>query len=1014
MNILRFVKKTTGLVAFLQLIICTNVNSQSMDNLANYIDTSAVHNMANLHDYDLFGNSNSTLLRAFLTSPTNIQLTVSSDTKIKDGELELYEWDYAHFDVFSQHYILINKQNPHFQQKGNQITISLKSWDFKANYVLKLGKEWINVFLDPALGGILDTTFNASSQHDFGVSFVAKGLMFKVWSPPAAKIEVLLFDKNKQPIITENPLWMNKDSNGVFSLNVTPEMVVGINSFDGLYYQYRVAAYGKIKLALDPYSFSMASFTPDGVDKIGKTAIVSLDNKQSLPADFSNKYSNAKFMANETDLIAYEVHVRDFTIQPGVVQSEVSGTYKGAISKIDYLKHLGITHVQLLPVMNFYTVDETNRSFSDSDAQKSNYNWGYDPHNYFALEGWFSTDPANPYTRIKEYRELVQALHNKGIGVIMDVVYNHTYLAETFENIAPGCYYRLTSDLKISGHTGAGPSLECRRLMVRKLIVESLQFFIKQYHIDGFRFDLMGFFDHETIRIIRQEVGKSYNPKNPNELILQGEAWVFSDLDTSIISVDKNTATTKINHPKENLNLGFFNDSSRDSYAGTADHRGFIQGNYAEIDRVASGIVGGVKGFNLGPVSFNNDRFKNSYNLFAEFPTSCLNYLSVHDGLTLWDKINLLYSDSSGLIRARQMRMASAMLFTSQGKIILQAGDEFLRTKPLAKFDKERNRALTSIWINEEEGTTFFHENSYCSNDFTNMIRWNRLNDEYAPIARQMVEYYKGLILMRRAIPALRLQSPESVKKAIQFIPSTPHIATTNPSYFTDFSDNRLTELTLTFIHGLANQTYYLAGEIHRKGVNANPVENPFVVHFDAQGVAKISFNKKQIEQFDIGKWGDGISLNIKLVKNMGGWETISSAYSDSGHNVIMIQGVHSDGSATIDLAIENNWVGIPTSLNEPWIAYMIDNTLEKKVSKSIPKVKFSKILVIHNAGDNASEIPVKEINDPTQWHVIVDANTAGITPLNYSEITKIGFTDVLISKGKVVIPARSSAVIVK
>jgi pullulanase len=991
-----------------------NVKSQNMDDLLKYSDTSAVHNMATLDQYDLFGNTNHLLLNAFLTSPKEIILTFGGAAKLSAGDLEIYEWDYAHFDVFSQRYILINQQTPEFSQQGNQVKIALKSWNISANYVIKYRKEWINVFLDPALGGILDTTFNASSQHDFGVSFVAKGLMFKVWSPPAAKIEVLLFDKNKQPIITENPLWMNKDSNGVFLLNVTPEMVVGINSFDGLFYQYRVAAYGKIKLALDPYSFSMASFSPDGVDKIGKTAIVSMNNKQSIPADFSKKYSNGKFMANEADLVAYEVHIRDFTVQPGVVQSEVSGTYKGAISKIDYLKQLGITHVQLLPVMNFYTVEETNRSFSDSNAQKSNYNWGYDPHNYFALEGWFSTDPANPYTRIKEYRELVQALHNKGIGVIMDVVYNHTYLAETFENIAPGCYYRLTSDLKISGHSGAGPSLECRRLMVRKLIVESLQFFIKQYHIDGFRFDLMGFFDHETIRIIRQEVGKSYNPKNPNELILQGEAWVFSDLDTSIISVDKNTATTKINHPKENLNLGFFNDSSRDSYAGTADHRGFIQGNYAEIDRVASGIVGGVKGFNLGPVSFNNDRFKNSYNLFAEFPTSCLNYLSVHDGLTLWDKINLLYSDSSGLIRARQMRMASAMLFTSQGKIILQAGDEFLRTKPLAKFDKERNRALTSNWINEEEGTTFFHENSYCSNDFTNMIRWNRLNDEYAPIARQMVEYYKGLILMRRAIPALRLQSPESVKKAIQFIPSTPHIATTNPSYFTDFSDNRLTELTLTFIHGPANQTYYLAGEIHRKGVNANPVENPFMVHFDAQGVAKISFNKKQIEQFDMGKWGDGISLNIKLVKNMGGWETISSAYSDSGHNVIMIQGVHSDGSATIDLAIENNWVGIPTSLNEPWIAYMIDNTLEKKVSKSIPKVKFSKILVIHNAGDNASEIPVKEINDPTQWHVIVDANTAGITPLNYSEITKIGFTDVLISKGKVVIPARSSAVIVK
>ncbi len=985
-----------------------------MADLSKYKDIAPVHNMAALDQYDLFGNSNSLLLKAFLISFEEIILTVGDDVKISPGELELFEWDYMHFDASSQKYILTNKKVPDFSQQGNKITIVLESRNVEANYVLKYCDEWIGVFLDPSVGGIIDKEFNAYAEESFGVNIVSQGASFKVWSPPASKIEVLLFDENQHPVFTKSPLWMKKSENGVFSLTVTSEMTLNISSFNGLYYQYRVYAYGKATLALDPYAFSMASFSPDGIDKIGKGAIVSMSDKQSLPKGFSKKYSNAKFMANETDLIAYEIHIRDFTAQPGVVKPELAGTFIGAISKIDYLKQLGITHVQLLPVANFYTVDETDRSFSASDATISNYNWGYDPHSYFSLEGWFSTDAANPYVRIREYRELIQSLHNKGIGVIMDMVFNHTYLVETFENIAPGCYYRMTSDSKISGYSGAGPSLESRRIMVRKLIVESLKFFIRQYHIDGFRFDLMSFLDHETLRAIRREAGKAYNAENPNELILQGEAWMFSDLDTNAKSTGENAATTKINYPQEDLNLGLFNDSSRDSYVGNGEQRGYVQGNFIEADRVASGIVGGLKGVNAGPVSFNNDRFRNNYNLFAEFPSSCLNYLSVHDGLTLWDKINLLYPDSTGLIRARQMRMVSAMLFTSQGKIILQAGDEFLRTKPLSKVDRERNRALTSQWANEEEGTLYFHENSYCSNDYTNMIRWDRLNNRYAPIARQMVEYYKGLILMRRSIPALRFHSPESIKSAFRFIPSSDRLASLIPSFFNDFKDARLKTLTITFIHGPANQTYYLAGEIHRKGVDANPVENPFAVNFDKLGVAKISFNRKQIEEFDIGKWGDGISLNFKLVGQMGGWETIPAAYSTSGNNVIMIQGVHSDGSATIDLAIENHWVGVAPQVNEPWITYIIDNTVEKEVSELIPKTKFLKVLVIHNAADIASVIPVEAIQRPSEWNVILDANSAGITPLKYATVPQRGYTDVLISKGKVTVSAKSSAVLVK
>jgi pullulanase len=982
-------------------------------NIENIHIENNIHNLQSQGGYNLFGTQNQFLSQAFLTSPGIVEITFSAIPTSQNNEIELWMWDYNTIDKFG-HFGKSFVEKIKIEKTDLTTNIHISNWDHSKNYLIKFQNEWATVFLDPTLGGILDTHFAATEERNFGVRINKELATFTVWSPPAAHIELLLYDKNQKQIATGNRLWMQKSENGVFSLTISPEISTEIGSFNGLYYQYLVFAYGKAALALDPYCYSMASFNPNGDDKIGKGAIISMGDEQSIPEKFSKNYLNSRFMANETDLIAYEAHVRDFTIQPGTVKSEIAGTYLGAISKIDHLKQLGISHLQLLPVMNFYTVNENDRSFSASDALQSNYNWGYDPHHYFSLEGWFSTDAQNPYTRIREFRTLVQSLHDKGIGLIIDVVYNHTYLVETFENIAPGCYYRLTSNLTISGHTGAGFTMECRRKMVRKLILDSLKFFVKEYHIDGFRFDLMGFMDHETMRMIRKEVGMEYNPNNPNDLILHGEAWVFSDLDTTDKSSGENAATTKINYPSEDLNIGFFNDTTRDSFAGTPKTLGFIQGNFSEIDRVASGIVGGLKGINPGAVSFNDTAFRNGYNLFAIHPSNCLNFLSVHDGMTLWDKINLHCFDSTGQQRARLMRFASAMLFTSQGKIILHGGDEVLRTKPLSNVDKEKHRAFTSHHTNEEEGACHFHENTYCSNDFTNMIRWSRLHNQYAPIARQMVDYYKGLILMRRSIPALRLNNGTSLRKAFKFIPSTPFIETKIPAIFSDFKDKNLEQLTLKFIHGKANASCYLIGEIHPKGIDINPTTNPYIVHLDTVGEGKISFNRSKIEQFDLGKWGDGISLNIKLVLTPGKWDTLPTSYTSEGKNVIMIQGIPQNGEVTIDLSIENHWVGITPKHIEPWIAYLIDNTLEDDVASHVPKTDFKQILVIHNAADVTSEVTVETLEIPSEWSVILDANHAGITPLEYAPKPMRGETDVLILKGKVLVPAKSSAVLVR
>jgi len=984
-----------------------------LENLKNYYISESIHSLALNGDYNLYRNKNQVLLHAFLVAPSTIEITLLDEKPSQNRDIEFWCWDYINQDEFGNfEKVFIEKFE--LPQSNTKITIQISRWDFNRNYIIKYNDEWATVFIDPTLGGILDTHFIALDEQNFGVHTINNTAFFSVWSPPAAKIELLLFDKNQNKIETQSPLLMQKSDCGVFNISVSSDVLPQANSFDGLFYQYLVFAYGKATLAVDPYCFSMTSFDPNGIDKIGKGAIVSMNNAQSLPENFTKNYSNSQFMANETDLIAYEIHVRDFTIQPGTVKPEIAGTFVGAISKIEHLKQLGITHVQLLPVMNFYTVNENIRSYSNSDALQSNYNWGYDPHHYFSLEGWFSTDAKNPYSRIIEFRELIKSLHNNRIGAIMDIVFNHTYLIETFENIAPGCYYRLTPNLNVSDQTGAGFTLECRRKMVRKLIIDSLKFFVKEYHIDGFRFDLMGFMDHETIRMIRKEVGMVYNPNNPNELILHGEAWVFSDLDTSQKSTDQYAATTKINYPWENLNLGIFNDISRDSFGGTPHKKGFIDGNCEEINQVATAIIGGIKEFNPGPVSFNDSVFRNPYNLYTKHPSNCLNFLSIHDGMTLWDKINLHCFDPSGYERARLMRFASAMLFTSQGKIILHGGDELLRTKPLSKIDREQHRAFTSPQTNEEEGTSYFHENTYCSNDFTNMIRWSRLNNQFAPIARQMVDYYKGLILMRRAIPALRLNNAENIKKSLQFISSSPFIKSIIPSVYSHFQDENLENLTLKFINGTPNQRCFLIGEIHPKGTEINPIYNPFEIQFCTTGTGEISFTKSQIEQFDIGKWGDGISLNLKLVFTAGNWESPQQSYTPDGKNVIMIQGVPEDGIVTIDLGVKNHWIGITPNLALPWIAYLIDNTIEYKVASHIQKTNFKQIMVVHNTADVVSEVPVDILDDPSEWYVILDANHAGIKPLEYAPNPMRGETDVLILKGKVLVPAKSSAVLAR
>lgn len=988
---------------------------QSTDNMNNNTHRDAVYNMAILDQYTVFKGSTN-IRFAFITGPETVEIFLNDGFQPADNNVIFNLYDYSNGgdaprfplkEVFRSTCVI----------EGHKAICNNLQLDLNSNYTVTLGGETVNVYLSPEIGGILDTRFDATAIKNFGVSYSGTDAHFKLWSPPAGRVELLLFDKNQQALATTEPLLMTHTGKGVWERTLKAASVKGINSLDGLYYQYKVYAYGEARLALDPYAKSMAAFDTTSHDRIGKAAIVDMNAIKSKPAIFKRNYTNAAFTANELDMVAYEIHVRDFTIQPDVVEPEVAGTFKGFIQKIPHIKNLGITHVQFLPVNNFYTVSETDREYKKGTTRVGNYNWGYDPHNYFTLEGWFATDANNPYTRIKEYRELVQALHDKGIGVIMDVVYNHLYIAETFENAAPGCYHRFADDYRISGKTGAGPSFETRRLMARKLIIESLVHFVEMYHVDGFRFDLMGFMDHETMLAIRQEVGKVYNPANIHELILQGEAWVFSDLNTDTAATGRDAATTKLNYPNKGLSVAFFNDSSRDSYTGREHNKGFVQGIYKEGDRVATGIIAGLIDYNAGDLALNSEIFNDTYNRFADAPATCLNYLSIHDGYTLWDKINLSVKDITKAERARLMRFASAMLFTSQGKIILHGGDELLRSKPLSTIDKESHRAHTTEFTDEEEGTVYFHENTYCSHDYTNMLRWDRLVNEYHEFSTGMVDYYKGLIQMRRQLPCLRYKNAESIRQGLKFLGDESQGAGTG-GYYKSFADERLNGLHIEFINGPLYERFHVAGEVYPQGIDANPSETDllYIVDFDGNGKASLLFTQEQIRKFDLGKWGEGQSLNIKLVKTPGQWDTPHGAYTGMGNNVIKISGIDKSGKVIINLSVADYAAGDVPRTYAPYVAYVLDNTLEKDIIKSLPPTLYTKLIVVHNASPEAVTVEAPDIENPGDWVVICDANNAGVKPLKFSPLptSKKGETNVLIEDGKVFVPYKSTTVIAK
>ena len=586
--------------------------------------------------------------------------------------------------------------------------------------------------------------------NDLGAVWTEDKTSFRLWAPTAEQVSLKLYHKGseeeaagtgeEEDLIRQVP--MKRDVKGTWTVEISGDL-------NRTYYTYEVTAEGRTREAVDPYARAT------GVN--GNRGMI-LNLSVTDPEGFSSE-QRPKVLP-PTDAIIYELHVRDFSADDSSGMSNkgkfLAFTEQGTRNKhgeatgIDYLKELGITHVHLLPVFDYATVDEAkslkqgmepldvDRYVNEGGNAKEDepqYNWGYDPKNYNVPEGSYATDPFDGAVRVKEFKQLVQALHARGIRVIMDVVYNHTYSLEdsAFQKCVPGYYYRKTSEGSYSDASACGNELASERSMVRRFIVDSVVYWAKEYYIDGFRFDLMGVHDCETMNQVRRALDQI----DPG-ILLYGEGWT-----AGASPLPEEQRAVKANMSKLDTRIAAFSDDMRDGIKGSvfieAD-QGFVNGGEGKEEMIKFGIT----------ASTPHDQVDYNRTLsapWAKEPSQTVNYASAHDNLTLWDKLTLSAPDSSREDRLRMNLLSAAIVLTSQGIPLIHAGEELLRSKPL------------------DESGRHFDENSYRSPDRVNSIKWNDRT-----VNKEVLEYYKGLIAFRKAHKALRLERTEEIKSCLRFL----------------------------------------------------------------------------------------------------------------------------------------------------------------------------------------------------------------------------------------------------
>lgn len=533
------------------------------------------------------------------------------------------------------------------------------------------------------------------------------GTRIFLWAPTAETVFLHIYPKGNGCVAAET-IPMEKGKQGVWAYNTT-------RNLDGWYYDFDVTVDGKTRRTADPYARAC------GIN--GKRSMI-VDLKKTNPAGWEEDHAPAA----TPEQVIYELHVSDFSWDPnGGFDPADRGKYSAFLRRgttlngdgkhatgTDYLKRLGVTHIQLMPVYDYGSVDE--------EHSDKGYNWGYDPVNYNVPEGSFSSDPYHGEVRVRELKEMIQRLHAEGFRVIMDVVYNHTYVSDSWlERTVPGYYYRQTSDGSLSNGSGCGNDVASERSMCAKYILDSCLHWVQEYHMDGFRFDLMGLLDQKLMESVQNALDAKYGS---GEKLIYGEPWRADNTHLSypVVLCDKNSLKTISGK------IGAFCDDTRDAVKGSLmdlNAKGFVNGggiHAYQLHHCLTGWAGGYGAF--------------------QTPYQTITYLSCHDDWTLWDKLVSTMDPKKNYIGCqpeilRANRLAAAINFCCQGRPFFLAGEEFGRTKGGIK-------------------------NSYCSSAEVNQLDWRR-----AWKNQSLVDYYRGLIGLRMQMAGIQDKSADAHKRIL-------------------------------------------------------------------------------------------------------------------------------------------------------------------------------------------------------------------------------------------------------
>lgn len=554
---------------------------------------------------------------------------------------------------------------------------------------------------------------------DLEMRYSPERTVFGLWSPMAQSVTLRIYEQGLGGAPLQTLQMSASPEQGIWRMEVPGDL-------KGKFYTFAITVNGK-ELAETPGIWAKAV----GVN--GKRGAV-VDMRDTNPAGWAQ--DARPVLKAPTDAVIYEMHHRDMSahISSGINHrgkflawtEQGTKTPGGKSTGIDHLKELGVTHVHILPSYDFGSIDETK-------LEINKYNWGYDPVNYNAPEGSYSTDPYNPEARIREFKQMVQSFHQAGIRVIMDVVYNHTYIGKgsNFDLTAPGYFYRMRRDGSFSDASGCGNETASEKEMMRRYIIESVKYWAQEYHVDGFRFDLMGIHDIETMNQLTDELHKI----DPS-IIVYGEGWTAS---SSPLPAEQRALKGNARKLKD---VAVFSDDLRDALKGHYTQeagKGFASGKEGMEESIKFGVVaaGQHPEVDYSQVNYSKAPYTNK-------PSQVINYVSCHDDLNLVDKLKKSNPHASEAELIKRHKLAQTAVFTSQGIPFLFSGEEVFRDK---------------------KGV----HNTYESPDSINAIDWT-LKDKHS----ELFEFYKQLIALRKAHPAFRMQTAEQVQQHLSFLSHTP------------------------------------------------------------------------------------------------------------------------------------------------------------------------------------------------------------------------------------------------